>query len=82
VSSDCNKSIQSFSDSVFSQAGCFPYSLLKNSSAPFPDGVDAANREIFLSDVEFGQVLKMPKPDFAKLPKWKQQKLKKEAELF
>merc|ERR1712137_314824 len=47
-----------------------------------PSDVDPANKEKYLSDEEFQTVFGMHSGDFAALPKWKQQKLKKEKQLF
>jgi hypothetical protein len=45
-------------------------------------GVNAAERELHLSDEEFQTVFKTSKAEFAKLPKWKREKLKKDHDLF
>jgi len=42
-----------------------------------PEGIDRNAREIYLSNEEFSQVLKMDRDAFAKLPKWKQKKFKR-----
>jgi len=47
-----------------------------------PLDVNPANKEKYLSDEEFQTVFGMPAADFAALAKWKQQKLKKEKQLF
>jgi len=47
-----------------------------------PSNVDPAKKEKYLSDEEFQTVFGMPSADFAALAKWKQQKLKKEKQLF
>ena len=58
------------------------YCRLRAGAAPFPRGVDAANREAHLSDAEFDKVLRMSRQTFAELPSWKQHALKKAAGLF
>eukprot|EP01090_Pellita_catalonica_P003302 TRINITY_DN12975_c0_g1_i1.p1 TRINITY_DN12975_c0_g1~~TRINITY_DN12975_c0_g1_i1.p1 ORF type:complete len:792 (-),score=159.69 TRINITY_DN12975_c0_g1_i1:64-2109(-) len=45
-------------------------------------GLDVKNLEGYLSDSEFNGLLGMSKDDFAKLPNWKKQHLKKELKLF
>merc|ERR1712137_698685 len=47
-----------------------------------PSDVDPANKEKYLSDEDFQTVFGMAPSDFVALPKWKQQKLKKEKQLF
>merc|ERR1712007_273731 len=47
-----------------------------------PSDVDPANKEKYLSDEGFQTVFGMGAADFVALPKWKQQKLKKEKHLF
>jgi len=47
-----------------------------------PEGIDRNAREIYLSNEEFSQVLKMDRDAFAKLPKWKQKNLKEAVDLF
>lgn len=46
------------------------------------DGIDLTNKESYLSDAEFREVMGTTKDEFAKLPKWKQQAKKKEVKLF
>lgn len=45
-------------------------------------GIEAAERESYLSPEEFQDVFKMDTGNFAKLPKWKRGCLKKQALLF
>jgi len=45
-------------------------------------GVNAAERELHLSDEEFQTVFKTGKDAFSKLPKWKREKLKRDVNLF
>jgi len=47
-----------------------------------PADVDPARREQYLSDSDFQALLGMSQSDFAKLPKWKQNNLKKDKQLF
>eukprot|EP00929_Paragymnodinium_shiwhaense_P112606 TRINITY_DN80862_c0_g1_i1.p1 TRINITY_DN80862_c0_g1~~TRINITY_DN80862_c0_g1_i1.p1 ORF type:complete len:441 (-),score=155.66 TRINITY_DN80862_c0_g1_i1:180-1427(-) len=56
----------------------FSYEDLKTK----PADVDPAKREAYLSDADFQTVFGMSAPEFAKLPKWKQQNLKKAKDLF
>lgn len=57
-----------------------PYEELKGDSRP--KDVDPAMKEKYLSDSEFETVFGMSADAFSKIPKWKQQNLKKAKELF
>ena len=61
--------------------GCYSYADLK-SPGPFPDGIDVTKREEYLSPSEFDAVFKMSKAEFAALPKWKRDGLKRKLDLF
>nr|XP_033787634.1 villin-like protein [Geotrypetes seraphini]XP_033787635.1 villin-like protein [Geotrypetes seraphini] len=56
--------------------------LLHKTPDDLPEGVDPTKKEMYLSDADFLNIMKMTKDDFYKLPKWKQQSLKKENGLF
>lgn len=62
--------------------GCFSLEDLRDPNVWKDQGVDANKREQYLSDAAFAAVFGMSKADFAKLPKWKQDKAKKEHKLF
>jgi len=47
-----------------------------------PEGVDPAARERWISPSEFKAVFDMDFAEFEALPKWRQNKLKKERQLF
>lgn len=64
-----------------SNDGYFPYVALV-SGVVWPPGIDATKREQYLSDVEFVQVLGMPKSDFSNLRPHVKTRLKKEKFLF
>jgi len=60
----------------------YPYDRLRTSSTnPAPD-IDVTKREIYLSSAEFRDRFGMTKEAFAKLPKWKQNRLKIALQLF
>ena len=46
------------------------------------DGIDKQNREQYLSPDEFQTAFKMSKEEFAKLPKWKRDNLKRDLHLY
>ncbi|XP_033114401.1 supervillin-like isoform X2 [Anneissia japonica] len=58
------------------------YTLAELKERPLPEGVDPLKLEVYLSDEEFEEILKMPKDEFAQLPAWKQKNLKKNVGLF
>ncbi|XVF75781.1 hypothetical protein PTKIN_Ptkin13bG0214500 [Pterospermum kingtungense] len=60
----------------------FSYDQLKAKSENPVTGIDFKRREAYLSDEEFQTVFGMAKEAFYKLPKWKQDMLKKKVDLF
>lgn len=60
----------------------FSYERLKSSSSNPVKGIDYKRREAYLSDAEFEVVFEMTKEAFYKQPKWKQDRQKKNLELF
>ncbi|KAK7392904.1 hypothetical protein VNO78_21354 [Psophocarpus tetragonolobus] len=60
----------------------FTYEQLKTKSGHKLAGVDLEHREAYLSEEEFNTVFGMAKEAFYKLPRWKQDMLKKKYELF
>ncbi|MED6170836.1 Villin-3 [Stylosanthes scabra] len=60
----------------------FSYEQLKAKSGSHLSGIDLKRREAYLADNEFGTVFGMTKEAFYKLPRWKQDMLKKKHELF
>ncbi|KAK9055494.1 hypothetical protein SSX86_026577 [Deinandra increscens subsp. villosa] len=67
--------------SVDSQS-TFSYDQLRAKSDNPVTGIDFKRREAYLSAEEFGTVLGMTKEAFYKIPKWKQDMLKKKVDLF
>eukprot|EP00051_Salpingoeca_urceolata_P026376 m.477069 g.477069 ORF g.477069 m.477069 type:complete len:836 (-) comp20747_c0_seq1:704-3211(-) len=67
---------------VFSTSAVHPYSVLTQSADKLPEGVDATQKEQYLSPEEFQQYFNMSKEEFNGLPKWKQSGLKKKCKLF
>ncbi|KAK1420719.1 hypothetical protein QVD17_22543 [Tagetes erecta] len=68
-------------DSVDSQS-TFTYEQLKAKSENPVTGIDFKRREAYLSAEEFEAVLGMTKEAFYKIPKWKQDMMKKKVDLF
>ncbi|RAL51845.1 hypothetical protein DM860_010563 [Cuscuta australis] len=60
----------------------FSYERLKAKSINPVTGIDFKRREAYLSDEEFATVLGATKEAFYKLPKWKQDMLKRKVDLF
>lgn len=59
-----------------------PELLINKSPSELPQGVDPSQREDYLSDVDFENLLGSSRSDFQRLPKWRQMDLKKKAGLF
>jgi len=60
----------------------YPYGLLRGGASSRPADVDPACKEQYLSDLEFLAVFGMDPITFAKLPRWKQQNMKRAKGLF
>mmetsp|Transcript_78739 Transcript_78739/g.155951 ORF Transcript_78739/g.155951 Transcript_78739/m.155951 type:complete len:422 (+) Transcript_78739:53-1318(+) len=60
----------------------YPYGLLRGGTTSRPADVDPACKEQYLSDLEFLAVFGMDPISFAKLPRWKQQNMKRAKGLF
>lgn len=59
-----------------------PQLLINKAADELPAGVDPSQREDYLSDVDFENILGTTRADFRRLPKWRQNDLKKKAGLF
>ncbi|XP_067433885.1 villin-1 isoform X2 [Thunnus thynnus] len=59
-----------------------PDILINKSPSDLPQGVDPSQREDYLSDEDFENLLGTTRLDFQRLPKWRQNDLKKKAGLF
>ncbi|CAB1350040.1 unnamed protein product, partial [Coregonus sp. 'balchen'] len=59
-----------------------PELLLNKSPKELPQGVDPSRREDYLSDVDLENLLGCSRSGFQRLPKWRQNDLKKKAGLF
>ena len=55
---------------------------LEELQSSIPDGVDAANKEMYLSDADFEELFGMSKDEWGKVPKWKRTNKKKTLKLF
>ncbi|XP_019154980.1 PREDICTED: villin-2-like [Ipomoea nil] len=60
----------------------YTYDQVKAKSENPAAGIDLKHREAHLSDEDFEAILEMNKEAFYKLPKWKQDQLKKKVDLF
>jgi len=69
-----------FAEESESAEDYFTFSVLKQT--PLPVGVDATRRESYLAPEEFAAVFGVEKAVFYKLPKWKQNSLKRDKNLF
>ncbi|KAG5268574.1 hypothetical protein AALO_G00214070 [Alosa alosa] len=59
-----------------------PDQILNKAPNELPTGVDPSRREDYLSDADFEGLLGCTKGDFQRLPRWRQNDLKKKAGLF
>nr|KYP70512.1 Villin-2 [Cajanus cajan] len=75
------ENVQDGNDSENSQ-NFFSYEQLKTKSGSVVSGIDLKRREAYLSDKEFESVFGMSKEAFSKLPRWKQDMLKRKVDLF
>ncbi|XP_065574838.1 advillin-like [Artemia franciscana] len=65
------------------EGSVYPIEVLKEKDPEkLPYGVDATKKETYLTIEDFKEAFKMTKEEFAKLPTWKQQDLKKSAGIF
>jgi len=48
----------------------------------YPKGLDTAQLENYISDQEFENVFETTRKEFAEMPKWKQQQIKREKGLY
>ncbi|KAG5055121.1 hypothetical protein JHK85_007631 [Glycine max] len=69
-------------DSENNNQNFFSYEQLKTKSGSVVSGIDLKRREAYLSDKEFQAVFGMAKDAFSKLPRWKQDMLKRKVDLF
>ncbi|KAG2609562.1 villin-5-like isoform X1 [Panicum virgatum] len=60
----------------------YPYERLKTTAADPVTEIDVTRRETYLSSAEFKEKFGMTKEAFSKLPKWKQNRLKIDLQLF
>ncbi|XP_070841659.1 villin-1 [Chaetodon trifascialis] len=59
-----------------------PELLINKSADELPQGVNPSHREDYLSDEDFERLMGTNRPDFLRLPQWRQTDLKKKAGLF
>eukprot|EP01083_Nonionella_stella_P286274 974365_1 len=60
----------------------YPYIDLRDNRPNLPKSVNLKELEEYLADDEFESIFKMSRTEFTKLPKWRQQKQKKNVGLF
>ncbi|XP_019873520.1 advillin isoform X2 [Aethina tumida] len=68
--------------SDFDQFDKYPINILKGPNDKLPARIDPLNKELHLTHDDFVTLFKMIYVDFEKLPRWKQQELKKKVGLF
>ncbi|XP_033841413.1 villin-1 [Periophthalmus magnuspinnatus] len=75
-------SSSSFTSSGSGEFFVDPQLLINKPAEELPSGVDPSLREEYLSDADFESVLGTTRADFQRLPKWRQNDMKKKAGLF
>eukprot|EP00794_Sanderia_malayensis_P007449 gene7449-8271_t len=58
------------------------YSYKELTARFLPDGVDACTKEKYLSEADFQEIFRITRAQFDSLPKWKQDLMKKKANLY
>ncbi|KAL1494852.1 hypothetical protein ABEB36_010371 [Hypothenemus hampei] len=69
-------------NSEFDHFEKYPVNILKEPNDRLPSRVNSLNKELHLTHDDFVSLFKMTYLEFEKLPKWKQQELKKRVGLF
>ena len=68
---------------MFRSEGTSFYSIeVLSGPPPYPAGVDPAKRELHLSDADFQAIFGKSKQEFAAIPGWKRDLIKKKKNLF
>ncbi|XP_050309860.1 villin-like protein quail [Anthonomus grandis grandis] len=60
----------------------YPINILKEANDRLPSRVDSLNKELHLTHDDFVYLFKMSYKEFERMPKWKQQEMKKRVGLF
>ncbi|XP_067943268.1 advillin-like isoform X3 [Watersipora subatra] len=66
----------------FSKVAKYPYEQLIKSPDELPEGVDATQREVYLSAEDFQNLFECSYEEFMSKPVWKQQQMKRAKQLF
>lgn len=69
-------------DSDFDRYPKYPIDLLRNEASLLPDSIDPKMKELHLTHDDFVSIFNMDYLEFAELPNWKKQELKKNHKLF
>lgn len=60
----------------------YPVDVLRNEASHLPDQIDPKMKELHLTHDDFVSIFQMNYMEFASLPKWRKQELKKNKKLF
>ncbi|XP_057656314.1 villin-like protein quail [Diorhabda carinulata] len=77
-----NGSTNNEGESEFDRYEKYPLNILKEPNDKLPPRIDPLNKELHLTHDDFVSIFHMSYKDFEKLPRWKQQEMKKKAALF
>lgn len=69
-------------DSEFDSYPKYPVDLLRSEASLLPESVDPKIKELYLTHDDFVSIFQMSYAEFAVLPTWKKQELKKIQKLF
>lgn len=77
-----HSSTKQTSDEITDHHGTYTYEQVRSKSTNPVTGIDFQKRETYLSDEEFEGIFKMTKEAFYRIPRWKQDQIKKKVDLF
>lgn len=69
-------------DSEFDSHPKYPVDMLRSEASLLPDSIDPKMKELHLTHDDFVSIFHMNYMEFAGLPNWKKQELKKNQKLF
>lgn len=71
-----------YTDNDFDSYPKYPVELLRSEASRLPDSIDPKMKELHLTHDDFVSIFHMNYTEFAGLPNWKKQELKKIQKLF
>lgn len=74
--------LKKYADNDFDSYPKYPVELLRSEASRLPDTIDPKMKELHLTHDDFVSIFHMNYTEFASLPNWKKQELKKIQKLF